>query len=66
MADGYDATARLARLAVRLDGPRGGLPALFAFTDPVRTPDPVALALALPPGSGLVLRTFGQPALTRL
>ncbi|KAA5802445.1 thiamine phosphate synthase [Alkalicaulis satelles] len=48
---------------MRLDGPRGALPALFAFTDPERTPDPVQLALALPPGAGLVLRTFGQPEL---
>jgi len=59
----YAAAARLARLAQRLDGPRGELPALFAFTDPVRTPDPVALAEGLPPGCGLVLRTFGRPEL---
>jgi thiamine-phosphate pyrophosphorylase len=64
MAKGtYAAAARLARLAQRLDGPRGDLPALFAFTDPVRTPDPVALADTLPFGCGLVLRTFGRPEL---
>jgi thiamine-phosphate pyrophosphorylase len=35
------------------------LPALLAFTDPVRTPDPLALACALPRGAGLVYRAFG-------
>ncbi|WBQ12011.1 thiamine phosphate synthase [Hyphomonadaceae bacterium BL14] len=62
----YDAADRLARLAMRLDGPRGHLPALFALTDPDRTPDPLALARALPPGTGLILRTFGRPALEAL
>jgi len=36
------------------------LPALFLFTDPARTPDPVAAARALPPGSGVVYRHFGE------
>lgn len=62
----YDAAARLARLAMRLDGPRGRLPALFALTDSERTPDPLALAQALPPGCGLILRTFGRPKLEAL
>lgn len=62
----YDAAERLARLAMRLDGPRGRLPALFALTDPDRTPDPLALARALPPGTGLILRTFGRPELEAL
>lgn len=62
----YDAADRLARLAMRLDGPRGPLPALFALTDPERTPDPLALARALPPGTGLILRTFGRPQLEAL
>ncbi len=62
----YDAADRLARLAMRLDGPRGRLPALFALTDPDRTPDPLALARALAPGTGLILRTFGRPALEAL
>lgn len=62
----YDAAARLARLAMRLDGPRGRLPALFALTDPERTPDPLALAQVLPPGCGLILRTFGRPRLEAL
>lgn len=59
----YDAASRLARRAGQLTGPPPGLPALFAFTDPDRTPDPVALARALPPGAGLVLRLFGQASL---
>ena len=29
------------------------------MTDPNRTPDPIALALTLPPGCGLVYRAFG-------
>ncbi len=57
----YGAAAQLASLAATLGGPRGALPAFFAFTDPDRTPDPVMLAQKLPPGSGLVLRTFGKP-----
>lgn len=62
----YDAADRLARLAMRLDGPRGRLPALFALTDPERTPDPLALARTLAPGTGLILRTFGQSKLEAL
>jgi len=61
----YDAAAGLARAAQRLDGPRGGLPALFAMTDPQRTPDPLALAARLSPGSGLIFRHFGQDPLRR-
>ena len=56
----YDAARLLASQAERLDGERDGLPALFAFTDPVRTPDLLNLAKALPPGAGLVLRSFGR------
>ena len=56
----YDAAAQLTRAAARLDGPRGRLPALFALTDPVRTPDPLALAAALPAGAGLIFRHFGK------
>ncbi|MFN3512435.1 MAG: thiamine phosphate synthase [Phenylobacterium sp.] len=40
---------------------RKPLPALLAFTDPVRTPDPTALARRLPRGTGLVYRAFGAP-----
>ncbi|XBQ17216.1 MAG: thiamine phosphate synthase [Oceanicaulis sp.] len=60
-ARSYDGAAALASLAGRLGGPRPrGLPALFALTDPARTPDPVRLARALPAGAGLILRTFGE------
>lgn len=38
---------------------RGNAPRLFCFTDPVRTPDPVALARRLPRGAALVYRHFG-------
>jgi len=36
-----------------------GCPPILALTDPARTPDPVALAKALPRGSGLIYRHFG-------
>ncbi len=35
------------------------LPVLLVFTDPVRTPDPEALARRLPPDAALVYRGFG-------
>jgi thiamine-phosphate pyrophosphorylase len=35
------------------------LPPLLLFTDPVRTPDPLAAAAALPPGAAVVFRAFG-------
>lgn len=56
----YAAARELARRADALQGPRPPAPRLFAFTDPDRTPDLRTLARALPPGSGLVLRTFGR------
>lgn len=34
-------------------------PRLLFFTDPVRTPDPEAIAERLPPGSAVVYRSFG-------
>ena len=37
------------------------LPILLVFTDPVRTPDPEALARRLPPDAALVYRSFGAP-----
>ena len=40
---------------------RKGAPRLLAFTDPVRTPDPLAVAARLPAGAALVYRTFGAP-----
>lgn len=35
------------------------MPPLLFFTDPERTPDPEATAARLPPGAGVVFRTFG-------
>ena len=37
----------------------GKAPALWFFTDPVRTPDPVAVAQRLPAGAAVVYRAFG-------
>lgn len=34
---------------------------MLAFTDPARTPDPLALVQTLPRGSALVYRAFGAP-----
>ena len=62
--------ARLGRIAAALgrsaDRRKPGWPSLWLFTDPERTPDPVAAAAALPPGSGVVLRTFGKPEIAAL
>ena len=45
-----------------MQGVRGtGLPALLALTDPVRTPDPEAVAAAVPRGSAVIYRHFGAP-----
>jgi thiamine-phosphate pyrophosphorylase len=54
---------RLAALARRLNRDAGGpaIPALFFFTDPKRTPDPVAAAKRLPRGTAVVYRHFGAP-----
>jgi len=53
-------TARtLSRRAPSCKG-RVGLPPLILVTDPDRTPDPVALATRLPPGSGVIFRGFGR------
>ena len=40
---------------------RKTLPALLLFTDPVRTPEPEALAATLPRGGAIVYRHFGAP-----
>ena len=39
--------------------PQGRLPALIFVTDPVRTPDPEAVARTLPRGAGVIFRAFG-------
>ena len=46
------------RAAARFRGP-AHLPRLWFFTDPVRTPDPPAVARALPAGAAVVYRHFG-------
>lgn len=51
----------LAAEAQRLNSGGGRAPSLFFFTDPQRTPDPLAVARRLPRGSGLVYRHFGAP-----
>ncbi|MGH7025214.1 MAG: thiamine phosphate synthase [Caulobacteraceae bacterium] len=53
----WRAARRLNRLAAR----RKGLPPLLLFTDPERTPDPLAAASRLPRGAGVVYRAFGAP-----
>lgn len=53
----------LAALARRLNRDAGApsIPALYFFTDPERTPDPMAVAVRLPRGTALVYRHFGAP-----
>ena len=40
---------------------KAALPPLLVFTDPARVPRPWDIAGRLPPGAGLVYRTFGDP-----
>lgn len=51
----------LAAQARRLNREAGApaIPALYFFTDPERTPDPIAIARALPPETAVVYRHFG-------
>ena len=51
--------ARTGACLRRRAGQRKPLPALLYFTDPLRTPDPVAVAARLPRGSAIVYRAFG-------
>ncbi len=53
--------AVLAAEARRLNRAAGAppIPALFFFTDPVRTPDPLAIVRGLPRGAAVVYRHFG-------
>jgi thiamine-phosphate pyrophosphorylase len=53
--------ARTAACLGRRAALRKPLPALLFFTDPVRTPDPCAVARRLPRGSAVVYRSFGAP-----
>ncbi|UPT62959.1 MAG: thiamine phosphate synthase [Hyphomonadaceae bacterium JAD_PAG50586_4] len=52
----------LAAQARRLNSEVGaaGIPALYFFTDPLRTPDPVAIAKRLPRATAVVYRHFGS------
>jgi thiamine-phosphate pyrophosphorylase len=56
-------TQALAALARRLNREAGAppVPALYFFTDPDRTPDPVAIARGLPAETAIVYRHFGAP-----
>jgi len=56
-------TQALAALARRLNREAGGppVPALYFFTDPERTPDPIAIARMLPTETAVVYRHFGGP-----
>ena len=47
-------------------GPSRRPPPLLFVTDPRRTPDPLRIAERLPPGTGVVWRTFGAPDAARL
>ncbi|MCX7358731.1 MAG: thiamine phosphate synthase [Alphaproteobacteria bacterium] len=51
----------LAAIAARLnrDAGAGAIPSLYFFTDPMRTPDPVAVVRGLPRGTAVVYRHFG-------
>ncbi len=64
ISDGFWTLAKTAaylsrRAPMRKRGARKGLPSLLFFTDPVRTPDPEAVAGRLPRGAAIVYRTFG-------
>lgn len=62
MLDLARAARRLAAHApVHSAGGARRLPSLWLFTDPDRTPDPLAIAARLPRGAGIVHRTFGLP-----
>lgn len=50
---------RTARLLPARRSLRKALPGLLFFTDPERTPDPVAAAARLPRGAAVVYRSFG-------
>lgn len=52
---------RTAQCLRRRAGRAKPLPGLLFFTDPDRTPDPLAIARHLPRGSGIVYRSFGAP-----
>ncbi|MCG8443406.1 MAG: thiamine phosphate synthase [Caulobacterales bacterium] len=62
------AARTLTKAAERLQGPptlrpagEPAFPALWFFTDPARTPRPIAIVSRLPAGTGVVYRHFGRP-----
>ena len=59
---------QLASLARRLNREAGGppVPALYFFTDPERTPDPMRAARRLPRGTAIVYRHFGSAERTSM
>jgi thiamine-phosphate pyrophosphorylase len=59
ISEGFWSLARTAGLLRPRGLPRKALPSLLFFTDPVRTPDPEAIARTLPRGAGVVFRAFG-------
>src|ERR1700752_4198119 len=50
---------RVAQDLNRAARPQRPLPPLLFFTDPLRTPDPAAVAERLPAGCGVIYRSFG-------
>lgn len=63
---GYWTLVRVARCLKARAAARKGRgahtpPGLMFFTDPARTPDPVAVARGLPRGTAVVYRAFGAP-----
>jgi thiamine-phosphate pyrophosphorylase len=59
ISEGFWSLARTAALLRRREHAWKALPRLLFFTDPVRTPDPEAIARTLPRGSAIVFRAFG-------
>lgn len=54
-----EGAAQILWRAAQALAPAGPLPPLFFVTDPVRTPDPCAVAAGLPRGCGVIYRAFG-------
>jgi thiamine-phosphate pyrophosphorylase len=59
ISEGFWSLARTAGLLRPRGSARKALPSLLFFTDPVRTPDPEAVAHTLPRGAVIVFRAFG-------
>jgi thiamine-phosphate pyrophosphorylase len=59
ISEGFWSLARTAALLRPREDAGKALPRLLFFTDPVRTPDPEAIAGTLPRGAAIVFRAFG-------